>query len=221
MMCVGLINIMQEDSIIKREVRKWNWGAFLLTFIWGVGNGVYISLLAIIPGVNLIMAIILGIKGNEWAWCKNKCLTITEFKKQQKLWAKWGAVSIIIIIITAVVIIRQIVIDSEKEDEINYRDTKRITSVQEIVSAINHYRIDHNQSCPGSISELIPEYLKQMPDADSNSGFVLNDYSGGCYVSVLLERSSNIFLKNDYNPENGNYYDLESEDISNLIFYNE
>lgn len=212
---------MQEDSIIKKEVKKWNWGAFLLTFIWGVGNGVYVSLLAMIPGINLIMAVVLGIKGNEWAWRKNKCLTITEFKKQQRLWAKWGVVSIIIITIAAIVIIRQIVIDSEKEDEINYRDTKKITSVQEIVSAINHYRIDNNQSCPESISELIPKYLKQIPESISGTEFVLNNYSGGCYVSVLLERGSNIFLKNDYNPNNGNSYDLESEDISNLIFYNE
>lgn len=212
---------MQEDSIIKREVRKWNWGAFLLTFIWGVGNGVYISLLAIIPGVNIIMAVILGIKGNEWAWCKNKCLTITEFQKQQKLWAKWGIISIIIITIVSVFLVRQIVINSEKEDEINYRDTKKITLVQEIVSAINHYRIDHNQSCPEGISELVPKYLKQVPERVSGNEFIINHYSGGCYVSVLLERSSNIFLSNDYNPNNGNSYDLESEDISNLIFYNE
>ncbi|OQB05844.1 MAG: hypothetical protein BWY19_00728 [bacterium ADurb.Bin212] len=212
---------MQEDSTIKREVRKWNWGAFLLTFIWGVGNGIYISLLAIIPGVNIIMAVILGIKGNEWAWRKNKCLTITEFKKQQKLWAKWGVVSIVIISIASVLLVRQIVINSEKEDEINYRDTKKITVVQEIVSAINHYRIDHNQSCPKSISELVPEYLKQVPESISGTEFILNHYSGGCYISVSLERSNNIFLSDDYDPNNGNYYDLESEDISNLIFYNE
>lgn len=212
---------MQADLIIKKELKKWSWGAFLLTFIWGVGNGVYVSLLAIIPGVNIIMAVILGIKGNEWAWRKNKCLTITEFKKQQKLWAKWGVVSIVIITIASVLLVRQIVINSEKEDEINYRDTKKITVVQEIVSAINHYRIDHNQSCPKSISELVPEYLKQVPENISGTEFVLNHYSDGCYVSVPLDRNSNIFLNNDYNPNNGNYYDLESEDISNLIFFEE
>ncbi len=61
-----------QDSlaVIPKEVRGWNWGAFLLNWIWGMGNGVWISLLALIPFVGIIMAIVLGVKGSEWAWRK-------------------------------------------------------------------------------------------------------------------------------------------------------
>lgn len=79
------------------EIRGWNWGAFLLTWIWGIGNNVWISLLtllSIIPYVGwlimLAMRIILGIKGNEWAWKNKKWQSVEHFKQTQRKWAWWG-----------------------------------------------------------------------------------------------------------------------------------
>ena len=40
---------------IPPELDRWNWGAFLLTWIWGLGNSVFIALLALIPLVNIVM----------------------------------------------------------------------------------------------------------------------------------------------------------------------
>ena len=34
-----------EYSIVPNEVKKWNWGDFWLTWIWGIGNKSYISFL--------------------------------------------------------------------------------------------------------------------------------------------------------------------------------
>jgi len=92
--------------------KKFNWGAFTLTWIWGLGNSTYITLLifatflfAWIPIVNLIVSLGLciwfGIKGNTWAWQNKHFVSIASFHKYQK---KWAIASIIYWIITLVVI---------------------------------------------------------------------------------------------------------------------
>lgn len=72
------------------ELNKWNWGAFWLVWIWAIGNKTWIGLLGLISPISLIMAIILGIKGNEWAWQNRKFESIDQFKKVQKAWSLWG-----------------------------------------------------------------------------------------------------------------------------------
>jgi hypothetical protein len=74
------------------EIKEWNWGAFFLTWIWGIGNKVWLALIALapLPFVGLVMGIILGIKGNEWAWQSKKWDTIEEFRHRQRIWMYWG-----------------------------------------------------------------------------------------------------------------------------------
>ena len=71
-------------------VTKWNWGAFLMSWIWGLGNKTYIALLGLIPVVNLVMAFILGAKGNEWAWKNKKWESADQFTRIQGLWSAFG-----------------------------------------------------------------------------------------------------------------------------------
>ncbi|MEK7614989.1 MAG: hypothetical protein AAB431_01235 [Patescibacteria group bacterium] len=77
-------------STVPKEIEGWNWGAAGLTWIWGLSHSVWISLLTFIPGVNLIMIIVLGMKGNEWAWKAQKWESVEEFKHIQKRWMPWG-----------------------------------------------------------------------------------------------------------------------------------
>ncbi|HLH89365.1 MAG TPA: hypothetical protein VKX28_13005 [Xanthobacteraceae bacterium] len=41
-----------ERAVVPPEIRRWNWGAFPLHWIWGIGNDTYIALLTLIPLVN-------------------------------------------------------------------------------------------------------------------------------------------------------------------------
>lgn len=50
------------------ELSRWNWGGFLLSWIWALGNKVWWGLLALIPGIGFIVNIILGINGTRAAW---------------------------------------------------------------------------------------------------------------------------------------------------------
>ena len=36
-------------SRVPSEIQRWNWGAFLLNWIWGIGNNVLLALLVFVP----------------------------------------------------------------------------------------------------------------------------------------------------------------------------
>jgi len=77
---------------IPPEIRGWNWGAFLLNWIWGVGNNTFIALLTLIPVFGLIMPFVLGAKGNAWAWRNGRWDSVEHFRRVQRRWAICGAV---------------------------------------------------------------------------------------------------------------------------------
>jgi hypothetical protein len=79
-------------ATIPTEVDKWNWGAFLLNWIWGIGNNTLIALLMFVPFVNFVMMFVLGAKGSSWAWKNKKWESIEHFKDVQRKWAKWGLI---------------------------------------------------------------------------------------------------------------------------------
>ena len=78
-------------AVVPKEIRGWNWGAFLLTWIWGLCHNVWIALSALIPYIGVIMAFVLGAKGTEWAWQNKRWDSIDHFKRTQRTWAYWGA----------------------------------------------------------------------------------------------------------------------------------
>lgn len=79
-----------KESTIPPEIKGWNWGAFFLNVIWGIGNSTYIALLTLIPFVNLVMPFVLAIKGNQWAWQNRIWEDVDHFKRTQKKWAIAG-----------------------------------------------------------------------------------------------------------------------------------
>lgn len=77
-------------AIVPREIEGWNWGAFLLNWIWSIGNNVWIGLLSLIPYAGIIMLVILGVKGNEWAWRYKRWDSVEHFRRTQRKWRDWG-----------------------------------------------------------------------------------------------------------------------------------
>lgn len=80
------------SATVPPEIKGWNWGAFFLTWIWGIGNRVWLALIALapIPLAGLVMMVILGIKGNEWAWQSKRWESIEHFRRRQRVWMYWG-----------------------------------------------------------------------------------------------------------------------------------
>ncbi|MCX5990846.1 MAG: zinc ribbon domain-containing protein [Chloroflexi bacterium] len=95
---------------IPPEIKGWNWGAFFLGWIWGLGNSVWIALIEWVPYVGWVMAFVLGAKGSEWAWAAKKWDSVEDFKRTQRTWALWGlgwwiAVAAILVLIIALVVL--------------------------------------------------------------------------------------------------------------------
>lgn len=77
---------------VPPEIDRWNWGAFLLNWIWGIGNNTFIALLMFVPLVNVVMAFVLGAKGSTWAWRNKRWDSIEHFKQTQRKWAIWSVI---------------------------------------------------------------------------------------------------------------------------------
>ena len=86
-------------AVVPAEVARWNWGAFLLTWIWGIGNNTFIALLAFIPLVGFVMMFVLGARGSAWAWQNKKWDSIEEFRAVQRKWAKWALIVYALVIV--------------------------------------------------------------------------------------------------------------------------
>lgn len=81
-----------KSAVVPPEIDRWNWGAFLLNWIWGIGNNTFIALLMFVPFVNFVMAFVLGAKGSTWAWQNKRWDNLEQFKTAQRKWARWGVI---------------------------------------------------------------------------------------------------------------------------------
>ena len=105
--------IVNDFKNFEELKNKFNWGAFFLTWIWGLVNNTYITLIALpisfIPKLggllNLLLAIYFGIKGNEWALKNKKFKSELYFLKFQKI------IAIIGLIVTATLLTLMIILD--------------------------------------------------------------------------------------------------------------
>jgi hypothetical protein len=105
-----------DRSVVPEELRgKFNWGAFFLTWIWGLCHRAWISLLALVLGLAVIpfssgsqdgsgstgvyaavgilqlgFAIFLGIMGNTFAWKSGRFKTPEDCRSCQSAWGQWG-----------------------------------------------------------------------------------------------------------------------------------
>jgi serine/threonine protein kinase len=75
---------------VPDEILGWNWGAFLLPWLWLWTNQVWVGLFCFVPQIGWFMAIAMGAKGNEWAWKSRQWRNIEHFKEHQRGWAIAG-----------------------------------------------------------------------------------------------------------------------------------
>lgn len=96
-----IVNNSSTVAEMPVRLKGFNWGAFLLTFIWGIWYKAWITLLAIplmwfqLPlGLNwfllLGLQIYCGIMGNEWAYRVDYKKSDYDFKMAQIKWAIFG-----------------------------------------------------------------------------------------------------------------------------------
>lgn len=90
-----------EDAIVPAELAGWNWGAFLLTLIWGLSHNLPRALMMLVPVANVVLPFKFGARGNEWAWRARYWESIEQFKSTQRKWAIAGSLMWVISILLA------------------------------------------------------------------------------------------------------------------------
>lgn len=89
---------LNQPAEIPAELDRWNWGAFFLNWIWGIGNSTWIALLALIPFINIVMMIVLGLRGNRWAWRNRAWHSVDHFRRSQRAWGIAGLIIWVVVI---------------------------------------------------------------------------------------------------------------------------
>lgn len=104
--CGEWVDKKNEDDL-PQELKHFNWGAFLLNWIWGIMHKKYITLLyfpaCLIPVVGpLAISIWFGVMGNRWAWNSQKWESPEQFNEVQERWVRLWIVLAIFALIIAV-----------------------------------------------------------------------------------------------------------------------
>ena len=102
--------VLQNDKRDPSILKKWNWGAFCFSWIWGIFNGIYWPLIIIglnfIPYIGIVLSlgicIFLGIIGNKLAW--KACTTSSSANVSKEYFIsiqkKWNDAGILLIVLS-------------------------------------------------------------------------------------------------------------------------
>lgn len=92
LLAVSLFLMIKKGEVTGKypvdPIKKFNWGAFFGTWIWGLFNKTFITLWEIplwfTHGGILTFPLICGLKGNEWAYKNKQYTDVESFHKSQK-----------------------------------------------------------------------------------------------------------------------------------------
>jgi hypothetical protein len=104
------------SATVPAEIDRWNWGAFLLNWIWGIGNNTFIALLMFVPVVNMVMPFVLGVKGSAWAWRNKRWDSVEHFRRVQRQWSLWGVAIVLLMVLAFGALISSIFIGLKHSD---------------------------------------------------------------------------------------------------------
>ncbi len=186
-----------KGKTIPNELKEFNWGAFLLTFIWGIKHKAWITLIAI-PLLVFEMPCMLnfflfgifqlycGFKGNEWAYQVDWWKTPANFRKTQ---IKWAIVAVVINILTPI-ILGGIVIRFIKK------------------SPDNTAQYIRNTQCVTAYKHLKKELPRTVILPSSTSIDIANSFNNN-FKNTIIETNTVIFLDKNKNKK---YYIAFSKD---------
>ncbi len=109
--------------MLPQSLKSFNWAAFLLGPVWGLGNGVPLAILIGVAGLAVLLLtrsalwagglsfiaaeILIGFKANEWAWRARRWHSMEQFKRVQQAWLLWAVVITVIVSIVLALFYRQ------------------------------------------------------------------------------------------------------------------
>lgn len=206
---------------------KFNWGAFLLTWVWGLCHKCYLTLIAIpvafIPFVggiaSLAVSIWFGVEGNKWAWQNKRWESIERFHAVQKKWAISGLVVCILAGILVPIIMMAIVMptlmSNTQEQQFETAKKKGLNSLM-MASEMN---MAMDEKCDYTSEGLANYYIKRLSvsSQDVNKLYLMDgstwEFTGDGYCFVEGDCSVLIDGNGEKSPN------LDGQDIFNVPLY--
>jgi hypothetical protein len=140
---------MGKSYPLPEGVKGWSWGAFLLNWIWSIGNKTWIGLIALIPYVGIVMAIVLGINGREWAWQNKRWDDLDHFNRVQRRWSIWAAC---LVFIPTIGIVAAVALPAYQDYTMRARLVPVIKAANEAAAAVGNY-VYANHALPSTLQE--------------------------------------------------------------------
>lgn len=150
--CIDYTNTTKciSNDETPQNIKQWNWGAFWLSWIWGIGNKSFNTFFALIPYFGFIWMFVCGAKGNEWAWENKKWASVEDYNNTQRKWAIIGnslAILSLILALTLFIFIQNISSEpieknqTSEQEEVNYN-----SNIEERGDIIDSYEDNYEHS---------------------------------------------------------------------------
>ena len=190
-----------EMSVIPPELGHWNWGAAFLTLWWGIYYRVWISFLIFVPVVGQFWWVVMGVKGNEWAWQKNKWLSVEEFKKAQRKWMPWAIALLVLSIMSGLAWASLIVITASRMGKV-------YGTVQQLNPADGLSGFNIVSGAPLGVEAMNATYnINDQPVTLKNGTSISHPFAPGGVTDVPVTATTNYFGKAAYGDLNGDGLD--------------
>ncbi len=167
-----------DASVLPAELQGFNWGALFGSWIWGLGNSVWIALLCLVPCIGFFMRFFLGAKGNEMAWKSKRWESVQAFRSTQKTWAIVGGVFSLMSLVVVIPIMAAILFPVFARARENARRAECQSNLKQISLGILQYTQDYDEHYPTgtTMAEWKP---KLMPYLNGNEQiFVCPTHTG-------------------------------------------
>ena len=200
--------VEEQDIILEQDVigKRFNWGAFFLTWIWGLGNKVWITLLIIpvwflfaifstlIEATGLLVGfahsmmmvvlnlallaiqILFGVNGNRWAWKKKKYKSVEHFHKIQRIWAVVATILVIINIALVCMMTFPALMSNTNDVRTKTMVKKHVVTIDQSTKMMEAV----NEKC-GLTSEKIAECFAERLNINALYGKRINTADGAVY----------------------------------------
>ena len=164
---IGIITNASENEL-PSNIKKWNWGAFWLSWLWGIGNKSVEALWALIPYFGFVWMFVCGAKGNEWAWKNKQWSSIEEYNNIQKKWAVVGNCIAAFVLILALIFF--VVVQKVSKEPIS----KKQISVQEKVNSNIEEHDDVIDMSEDDYNRIVRESERQKQNSELLQRSALN-----------------------------------------------
>ncbi len=89
------VAVAEPSANAQPDLSKWNWGAFLMGWLWGFFNGCWwiflVEFVLSFTGIGLVVfRIVAGVKGTQWAWNNRSWNSVEDFEHTQRNWTVAG-----------------------------------------------------------------------------------------------------------------------------------